>query len=271
MNEASMLMPQYALYTGEPVKVEPVLSVSGLCIEYPNERTKIRNIGFSIARGETFGLIGESGSGKSSVCKAILGLLKDRALQSGSIRLCGKELLRLSPKEQQKINGKDIGYVMQNPHAAFDPCMKIKRHFMETIKAHRHCSTREAFRLGYELLCAVGLSDAERVMESYPGQLSGGMLQRVMVAIAVSLRPVLLIADEPTGALDAGNCGIVLQLLAKAVRETQAALLFVSHDMNAVANIAEGLFSAAEIARLKNTASLRSQTSQIVCTLSRTN
>ena len=239
MNEASMLTPQYAQYTGEPVKVEPVLSVSGLCIEYPNERTKIRNIGFSIARGETFGLIGESGSGKSSVCKAILGLLKDRAQQSGSIRLCGKELLRLSPKEQQKINGKDIGYVMQNPHAAFDPCMKIKRHFMETIKAHRHCSTREAFRLGYELLCAVGLSDAERVMESYPGQLSGGMLQRVMVAIAVSLRPVLLIADEPTGALDAGNCGIVLQLLAKAVKETQAALLFVSHDMNAVANIAE--------------------------------
>ena len=171
MNEASMLTPQYAQYTGEPVKVEPVLSVSGLCIEYPNERTKIRNIGFSIARGETFGLIGESGSGKSSVCKAILGLLKDRAQQNGSIRLCGKELLRLSPKEQQKINGKDIGYVMQNPHAAFDPCMKIKRHFTETIKAHRHCSTREAFRLGYELLRVVGLSDAERVMESYPGQL----------------------------------------------------------------------------------------------------
>ena len=217
---------------------KPVLSVTDLCIEYPNEKIKIHNIGFSIARGEVLGLIGESGSGKSSVCKAVLGLLKDRAQQSGSIRLCNKELLRLSPKERRKINGKDIGYIMQNPLSAFDPCMKIKHHFAETVKAHRDCSVREAFYMGHELLRAAGLSEAKRIMESYPGQLSGGMLQRVMIAIAVSLRPVLLIADEPTGALDTAHCDIVLQLLARTVRESQSALLFVSHDMNAVANIA---------------------------------
>ena len=115
MNEASVLTSQYALYTGEPVKDTPVLSVNGLCIEYPNERTKIRNIDFSIARGETFGLIGESGSGKSSVCKAILGLLKDRAQQSGcAVKNYCDYPQRNSKKSTERISGMSCKILMRH-------------------------------------------------------------------------------------------------------------------------------------------------------------
>ena len=216
-----------------------VLSAADLCIEYPNEPVKICNVNFSIKKGKIFALIGESGSGKTSVCKAILGLLEGQALQSGSIRLCGKELLPLAHDEHRRINGRDIGYIMQNPHAAFDPCMKIKNHFIETIKAHLPCSRRDAFYIGCERLRKAGLYEAVRVMESYPHQLSGGMLQRVMIAIAFSLQPVLLVADEPTGALDSHNSRLITDLLVKTAENSHTTVLFASHDMNAVENIAD--------------------------------
>ncbi|MFT3984130.1 MAG: ABC transporter ATP-binding protein [Lachnospiraceae bacterium] len=217
-----------------------VLCVDGLHIAYPEEEVKIQDISFSVRRGSVFGLAGESGSGKSSVCKAILGLLENRTSKlSGSIRFCGQELMGLSEERHRLINGKEIGYMMQNPMTAFDPCMKIGSHFCETIRAHLPCSRQDAFYIGAEMLRRVGLFDADRIMNSYPGSLSGGMLQRVMLAIAISMNPVLIIADEPTTALDAQSCETVLKLLSFVMCEYRPAMLLVSHDMNVMKKMAE--------------------------------
>lgn len=217
-----------------------ILEVKNLCVEYPNETTKIQNISFSLEKGKVLGLVGESGSGKSTVGKTVLGLLYSRAGHiSGSIRLCGRELLNMSFEQHRKLNGKDIGYIMQNPMTAFDPCMRIKTHFIETICAHLPCSKKDALHIGSESLSQTGLKDINRVMNSFPHQLSGGMLQRVMISIAVSLNPVLIIADEPTTALDAENKGIVLELLKGIIKKYRPAMLFISHDIEVVSEVAD--------------------------------
>lgn len=221
---------------------DTVLLVENLNIEYPGEETKIRDITFCIKRGEVFGLAGESGSGKSSVCKAVLGLLENRVqLCTGSVLLCGNELVRMPPQKHQAINGKDIGYVMQNPMAAFDPCMKIGTHFVMTIRAHFPCSKRDAQFMATDLLKRVGLADTPRVMNSYPATLSGGMLQRVMIAIAVALNPILMIADEPTTALDVQSQNTVLELLLHVARDFRPAMLLVSHDMKVMSRLADNI------------------------------
>lgn len=217
-----------------------ILSIRGLLAEYRKDRTKIGTVDLSIQKGEVLGLAGESGSGKSTVCKAILGLLDDRtALLQGSIRLHKREILHLPAEERRKINGKDIALIMQNPMAAFDPCMKVKGHFTETLCAHMPCSKKDALLYGLDLLKSVGLNEGDRVMQSYPHQLSGGMLQRVMIALAVALNPVLIIADEPTTALDTGNERLVLGLLDHIRREYAPAMLLVSHDMEVLAAMAD--------------------------------
>lgn len=219
---------------------DTIVAVNDLSVRYINTDINIEEISFEIARGEVLGLVGESGSGKSTVCHAILGLFDSDAVRiSGSIRLQGKEILPLFWDEREKINGKDIGVVLQNPMAAFNPCMRIKGHFIETICAHLLCSKRDAVLYGIELLRKVGLPDGHRVMKSYPFQLSGGMLQRVMVAIAVALNPVLIIADEPTTALDTENQSIVMELLSFVMKEYKPAMLLVSHDMEVVAALAD--------------------------------
>lgn len=216
--------------------------VKNLCIEYPGEATKIQNICLVLEKGKVLGLAGESGSGKSTVGKAALGLLYGKTnFISGSMRLCGRELLNLSPRQHQELNGKDIGYIMQNPMTAFDPCLKIKTHFMETIRAHLPCSKRDALHIGHESLSQVGLEERERVMDSFPSQLSGGMLQRVMIALTVSLNPVLVIADEPTTALDAGSKDTVLELFTHIMKKYRPAMLFISHDMEVIAKIADDI------------------------------
>ena len=186
------------------------------------------------------GLAGESGSGKSTIGKAILGLLSGRVKSiSGKLELCGRELLEMDLKQHREVNGKDIGYIMQNPMTAFNPCMKIKTHFMETICAHLPCSKKDAFYLGNECLLQVGLTDRERIMNAFPSNLSGGMLQRIMIALAISLNPVLIIADEPTTALDAKNREIVLSLLTEIIKKHRPAVLFISHDMEIIEKIAD--------------------------------
>lgn len=219
-----------------------VLEVKNLCVGYPGESTKIQNVNFVIEKGKVLGLAGESGSGKSTVGKAALGLLYSRAdYIAGSMRLCGRELLNLSPRQHQELNGKDIGYIMQNPMTAFDPCLKIKTHFAETIRAHFPCSKKDALHIGFENLLQVGLSDVERVMNSFPYQLSGGMLQRVMIALTVSLNPVLIIADEPTTALDTGSRDTILKLLLHVMKRVHPAMLLISHDMEVIEKIADDI------------------------------
>jgi len=211
---------------------DPLISVRNLSITYQSDDTSISGINFSISKGRVLGLAGESGSGKSSICKAILGLLHPGlAAVSGEIGFMGRDILSLSYEERRKINGKDIVFIMQNPMTAFDPCMKIKDHFAETLMAHLMCSKKDALHYAAEMLEKVGLSDIGSIMDSYPHMISGGTLQRVMIAIAVSLNPVLIVADEPTTALDAESQSIVLSLLQSIMGEYRPAMLFVSHDM----------------------------------------
>jgi len=217
-----------------------LLSIRDLSVEYRKDHTKIGIINLSIRKGEVLGLTGESGSGKSTVCKAILGLLDDKTtFLQGSIRLYNQEILCLPARERRKINGKDIALIMQNPMTAFDPCMKMKGHFVETLCAHMSCNQRDAVLYGLDLLKDLGMKEPDKVMKSYPHQLSGGMLQRVMIALAVALNPVLIIADEPTTALDGGNEAIVLDLLHHIRREYAPAMLLVSHDMEVLAAMAD--------------------------------
>lgn len=224
------------------MKFEPLISVRNLSITYRRDDTSISNVSFSISKGKVLGLAGESGSGKSSVCKAILGLLNSGlAAVSGRIEFMGKDILPLSYEERRKINGKDIVFIMQNPMTAFDPCMKIKNHFAETLMAHLLCSKKDALHYAAEMLHKVGLSDTSRIIESYPHQLSGGMLQRIMIAIAISLNPVLIVADEPTTSLDAESQSVVLSLLQTIIQEYMPAMLFVSHDMRILSLLSDDI------------------------------
>ncbi len=219
-----------------------ILAVRDLSVQYLNTGVNIDGISFEIGRGKVFGLLGESGSGKSTICNAVLGLLDSAAVQmSGSILLHGKEILPLFWDEREKINGKEIGVILQSPMSAFNPCMKIKGHFIETICTHLLCSKRDAVLYGIELLCKVGLSDGQKMMNSYPFELSGGMLQRIMAAVAISLNPALIIADEPTTALDTANQKIVMELLSFVIKEYRPAMLLVSHDLGIISALADDI------------------------------
>ena len=224
------------------MKKDAVLAVQDLSVRYLNTDINIEGISFGVGRGRVLGLVGESGSGKSTVCNAILGLLDSAAVRiSGSVRLQDRDILPLFWDEREKINGREIGVILQNPMAAFNPCMKIRGHFIETLRNHLLCSKRDAVLYGIELLRKVGLPDGQRIMRSYPHQLSGGMLQRIMTAIAISLNPVLIIADEPTTALDTGSQAIVLELLSFVMKEYKPAMLLVSHDMEVVSALADDI------------------------------
>ncbi|SHN58742.1 ABC transporter ATP-binding protein [Desulfitobacterium chlororespirans] len=221
---------------------EPVLAVRNLSITYRHHAASVSNVSFALGKGKVLGLAGESGSGKSSVCKAILGLLTPGpAAVSGEIDFMGEELLALPYEERRRINGKEIVFIMQNPMTAFDPCMKIKHHFMETFMAHLLCSKRDALHYASAMLGRVGLGEGDRIMDSYPHMLSGGMLQRVMIALAISLNPILIIADEPTTALDAESQSTVLSLLQTVIRSYQPAMLLVSHELRVLSLLADDI------------------------------
>lgn len=223
------------------MRQDMVLSVKNLNVQYYGSKNGVYNVGLQIKRGRVLGLLGESGSGKSTICNAALGLLDPTAHISGSVFLQGKELLELSEDERNHINGKDIGTVMQNPMVAFDPCMKIKGHFVETLCTHLHCSKRDAILHGIDLLKEVGLKNEKKIMNSFPSRLSGGMLQRVMIALAISLNPSFIIADEPTTALDRMNQKIVLELFSQIMEEYRPAMLLVSHDMEVLNALADDI------------------------------
>lgn len=218
------------------------VEVSDLYVEYPNEPMRIEQVSFAISSGTIFGIIGESGCGKSTVCKALLGLLSGRASRwDGTIELNGRNVAKLDARERRRLNGREIAYVAQNPTAAFDPCMKIRGHFTETLRTHLRCSRKDACLYSEQLLARVGLSDTRRIMESYPHQLSGGMLQRTMIALALAFNPLLIVADEPTGSLDAQSAALVSELLLRISHDLKPAMLLVSHDIRIMAMMADEL------------------------------
>ncbi|MDF2014327.1 nickel import ATP-binding protein NikD [Priestia megaterium] len=202
--------------------------------------TLVQDINFELKPGEILGLIGESGCGKTVTSMSILQLLnrKETTIE-GSIMLKGQELNGLAEKEMRKIRGKDIAFIMQNPMNAFTPVFTIGHQFVETIRSHTSLNKKQATELAIESMKQVNLPDPGKLLKYYPFQLSGGMLQRVMIAIAASLHPAVIIADEPTTALDVNNQKNVLRHLDKIRSEYGSAILLISHDLGVVSEMAD--------------------------------
>ena len=195
----------------------------------------LRGISLSIEAGKTLGIVGETGCGKTLTALSVMGILPASARQSGSISLAGK---LLSAEDLALIRGREIAMIFQNPHSAFNPVFTIKQQ-LHFVAQGRGYSLAEENSLVADRFAAVGLHDVSRVLTSYPYELSGGMLQRCMIAMALLSNPKVLIADEPTTALDATIAKQVLELLRKLQQEQDFAMLFISHDVSAVARVSD--------------------------------
>ncbi|TIT24018.1 MAG: ABC transporter ATP-binding protein [Mesorhizobium sp.] len=224
--------------------VRPVLSVSGLSVAVrgeEGERDVVSDLTFGLMRGETLCIAGESGSGKSMTALAIMGLLPQppARIRSGSIRLGDQDLAALSESGMRRIRGNRIAMIFQEPMTSLNPVLSIGRQLTEAIEAHTSLSRSDSRLRALEALKAVRIPDAERRLEHYPHELSGGMRQRVMIAMALALNPDVLIADEPTTALDVTVQGEVLELLRDLQREHGTSVILITHDMGVVAEMAD--------------------------------
>jgi oligopeptide/dipeptide ABC transporter ATP-binding protein len=199
----------------------------------------VRGLTYSVSAGRTLAIIGESGSGKTVSCRAVMGLLPPSAVVTGSARLDGKELLGLPPAEMREHLGADVAMVFQDPVRSLNPTMRIGAQITEAIHEHLRMSRGEADRRAVELLERVRIPLAGRRFHEYPHQLSGGMRQRVMIAIALTCHPRLLIADEATTALDVTTQAQIMELLLELQRELGMALIFISHDLSLAASYAD--------------------------------
>ncbi len=202
----------------------------------------VDGLSFQIGVGQCLGIVGESGSGKSSVALAVMGLLNGNALQvGGQVQLDGTDLVTLPPAQLRARQGSDIAMIFQDPASSLNPVQRIGAQIIESLCAHQIISRPEATRRAIEALARVGMPDPKAMMRRYPHQLSGGQRQRVMIAMAVIFKPRLLVADEPTTALDLTIQAQILALLKDLVRETGMALLLISHDLGVVSEMADDL------------------------------
>jgi len=220
-----------------------VLEVESLRVRFWTSRGivhAVNDISFSVSRGETLGLVGESGCGKSVTALAIMGILPRAArVSSGSVRLEGRELLGLPDRELRSVRGKEIAMIFQDPMTSLNPVLTIGRQLRESIETHVDVDRRGAERRAVELLDHVGIPGAKKRLRDYPHQFSGGMRQRVMIAMALACEPKLLIADEPTTALDVTIQAQILELLRTLVAERDTALVLITHDLGVVAGMCE--------------------------------
>lgn len=227
------------------VKIEQsnVLEVKNLHIHVKTKNgvtPLVQDLNLELKRGSVLGLVGESGCGKTVTSMSILQLLDRKTSKiEGSITLKGRELNGLSDKEMRKIRGKDIAFIMQNPMNAFTPVFTIGHQFVESIRTHRSCSKKQATELAIDAMQQVNLPNPAKLLKYYPFQLSGGMLQRVMIAIAACTHPAVIIADEPTTALDVKNQKKVLSHLEKIRSEYGSAILLISHDLGVISEMAD--------------------------------
>lgn len=204
--------------------------------EYP----VIRDISFEIHENETLCMVGESGCGKSVTTLSIMGLLPENgAVRSGSIKLCGEELLGMSPRQLGQVRGKKMGMIFQEPMTSLNPLLTIGYQLTEGLRQHLGMSKAEAHATAVSYLEKVGIANAEERMKQFPFQLSGGLRQRIMIAMMMSLQPRLLIADEPTTALDVTIQKQVLLLLNRLKQDMKTGILFITHDLGVVAQIAD--------------------------------
>ncbi|MDO4611034.1 ABC transporter ATP-binding protein [Corynebacterium sp.] len=221
---------------------EPVLSVRDLTVSFPSEAgvvTAVRGVDFDLYPGRTLGIVGESGSGKSVSSLAVMGLLPDYATIEGSAKLAGVELLGRSEKEMASIRGSEIGMIFQDPLSALTPVFTIGDQIVEAIQCHQNISRQKAWKQAVELLDLVGVPAPDKRVKSFPHEFSGGMRQRAVIAIAIANQPRVLIADEPTTALDVTIQAQILDLIKLAQKETGAATIMITHDMGVVAGTAD--------------------------------
>ena len=222
---------------------ETILSIENLLIHFETfagEVQAIRGVNLKLQKGETLALVGESGSGKSVTAKSVMKLLSNNAVvKEGAITFKGENILEKSERDMQSIRGKEIAMVFQDPMTSLDPTMKIGKQITEVIIKHEKASKEEANKRAEELLELVGIPNAKERMKQYPHQFSGGQRQRIVIAIALACNPDVLIADEPTTALDVTIQAQILELLKKLQQQFQMAIIFITHDLGVVANVAD--------------------------------
>ncbi|WP_121604003.1 ABC transporter ATP-binding protein [Virgibacillus sp. Bac332] len=208
---------------------------------YNGEVQAVRGVNFDLKKGETLAIVGESGSGKSVTSMALMQLLPKPHgfVKSGEILFEGEDLVNKSTKEMQKLRGKDISMVFQDPMTSLNPTMKVGNQIIEGLIKHQNMSKQDAKKKAMELLELVGIPNPEVRINQYPHQFSGGMRQRVVVAISLACNPKILIADEPTTALDVTIQAQILELMKDIQKETDSAIIFITHDLGVVANIAD--------------------------------
>ena len=199
----------------------------------------VKGVSFSVKQGECLGILGESGSGKSMSIKAAMGLLDKNFVVSGSAKFQGDELVGKNAEQLRRLRGGQVGIVLQNPMTCFDPLYRIGNQIAETFAAHQKWDAGEIKERSIEMLDKMQIRNPEEALEKYPHQLSGGMLQRIMIGIAMSMEPSLLIADEPTTAIDAVTQFDILSEFAAIKQKHKTAMIFISHDLNAVSRIAD--------------------------------
>ena len=221
----------------------PLLEIEDLCVGFASERGTLQAVDgvcLRVEKGEILSIVGESGSGKSVAMLALMGLLGEEATWSAkTMRFDGVDLLALSPQARRKMLGKEMSMIFQEPSASLNPCFPVGYQIEEMLAAHTQLSRAERRDRAEELLRQAGIPDARQRLKAFPHQLSGGMNQRVMIAMAIACSPKLLIADEPTTALDVTIQAQILDLLRALVNETGMALLLITHDMGVVAETAE--------------------------------
>ena len=223
--------------------MEPLLRVEGLTTEFQTPAGPLRavnDVSFEIRKGETLGLVGESGSGKSVTAFSIIRLVQPPGrISAGRVVFQGRDLAALPEPEMRRVRGKGIGFVFQEPMAALNPVMRVGAHIGEALTVHGLASRADARDRAVDLLRAVRITDPDKRVDDYPHQLSGGMRQRVMIAIALACRPPLVIADEPTTALDVTVQAQILDLLREMKREFDLSLLLITHDLGVIAETAD--------------------------------
>ncbi|MGX6442245.1 ABC transporter ATP-binding protein [Neobacillus sp. K501] len=224
--------------------MENILEVKDLNISFhtfAGEVKAIRGANFQLKKGETLAIVGESGSGKSVTTKAIMRLLPESnsEIKSGQILFDGKDLAKLTDKEMQKIRGKEISMIFQDPMTSLNPTMTIGKQIMEPIIKHQKLSKAEAKGKAIDILRLVGIPRPEERFKQYPHQFSGGMRQRVVIAIALACNPKVLIADEPTTALDVTIQAQILELMKDLQKKIDTSIIFITHDLGVVANVAD--------------------------------
>lgn len=221
----------------------PLLVVEDLTVSFRSDEGLVRAVGgvsFTVEQREIVGVVGESGSGKSQTLLAIMGLIDSpKAVVSGSIRFMGQELVGLRRRALDAIRGRQIAMIFQDPMSALTPVHTIGNQIGEQVRAHEKVSVRAARARAVQLLDAVGIANPDRVVDGYPHQLSGGMRQRAVIAMALSCNPALLVADEPTTALDVTVQAQILELIGRLRDEFGSAVILVTHDLGVVAEVAD--------------------------------